>query len=315
MDVSIIIPVYNASAYLKKCFESILKETIENLEVIVINDGSTDDSINIIREYQSKFKNMIVIDKIHEGQARARNRALRIARGEYVLYLDADDWLTEGGLTKLYQLAKEKDADIANGLCYIQYEDNTSELDAEFPVDDVQRKFILNEANLVSKLVRRDYIIKHSLYFLEDHIFEDVATIPAYGIYTNKIIYESIPLYNKLDRKSSVKNSDVYDEKLEDIFDSLKCLQTLFDNAGASDNFHDELEYIFIDYLLHDASLRFRKFKGYEYNLDRVNKVMDIKYPNWENNKYFLQKDKKYQSICKALYKGKNLRLKWLLRK
>lgn len=114
--ISVIIPVYNAEEYLDECLQSILKQTIiENIELICVNDGSSDSSLDILNMYKTKFPNMIIIDQKNAGSAIARNNGLQIAKGEYIYFVDNDDYLAnENCLSELYSVAKKESLDILN---------------------------------------------------------------------------------------------------------------------------------------------------------------------------------------------------------
>ncbi|MCT7516098.1 glycosyltransferase [Aliarcobacter cryaerophilus] len=114
--ISVIIPVYNAEEYLDECLQSILKQTIiENIELICVNDGSSDSSLDILNMYKTKFPNMIIIDQKNAGSAIARNNGLQIANGEYVYFVDNDDYLANDNcLNELYSIAKKTSLDILN---------------------------------------------------------------------------------------------------------------------------------------------------------------------------------------------------------
>lgn len=92
--VSIIVPVYNVENYLRKCLDSLINQTLKNIEIICINDGSTDNSLSILEEYASKDERIIVINQENAGVSSARNRGLEIATGEYIAFVDADDSVT-----------------------------------------------------------------------------------------------------------------------------------------------------------------------------------------------------------------------------
>ena len=92
--ISIVVPVYNTEQYLDECLQSILKQTIiENIELICVNDGSSDNSLEILNLYKEKFPNMIIIDQKNSGAPTARNNGLRVATGEYVYFIDSDDYI------------------------------------------------------------------------------------------------------------------------------------------------------------------------------------------------------------------------------
>lgn len=113
--VSVIIPVYNDEKYLKQCVESILTQTYTNLEIILVDDGSTDHTPEICEEYREKYDQIRVLHKKNGGVGSSRNAGLALATGEYVLFVDNDDWLEKHHIEELYKLAKENNADIAAG--------------------------------------------------------------------------------------------------------------------------------------------------------------------------------------------------------
>ena len=91
--ISIIVPVYNSELYLKKCLDSIISQTYENIEIICIDDNSSDDSLRILQEYEKKDQRIKVLQKVNEGVSFARNAGLDMARGDYILFVDSDDWI------------------------------------------------------------------------------------------------------------------------------------------------------------------------------------------------------------------------------
>lgn len=110
--ISIIVPVYNTSAYLSKCLDSILKQTLEYIEVICVNDGSTDNSLEILRAYEKVDDRIKVIEKTNGGLVSARKAGVAVARGEYIGFVDSDDWVESEMFEKLYEAALKNDADI-----------------------------------------------------------------------------------------------------------------------------------------------------------------------------------------------------------
>lgn len=114
--ISVIIPVYNVEQYLRQCLNSVISQTLSDIEIIIINDGSPDNSINIIREYEKKDSRIIVIDKQNEGVGKARNDGLNKANGEFVAFMDSDDYYpAENVLDILYNTAKKNDVKICGG--------------------------------------------------------------------------------------------------------------------------------------------------------------------------------------------------------
>lgn len=111
--VSVIIPVYNTEPYLRQCLDSVVNQTLRDIEIICVDDGSTDGSLSILKEYEQKDLRVTVISQPNEGQSSARNNALRCARGEYIDFLDSDDYLAPDALEKALRAARENDLDAA----------------------------------------------------------------------------------------------------------------------------------------------------------------------------------------------------------
>ena len=93
--ISIIIPVYNAGQYLSQCLDSLLKQTLREIEIICVNDGSSDNSFEILKHYKTKDERIIIINQNNQGQGSARNRAIDISKGEYIAFVDPDDWVED----------------------------------------------------------------------------------------------------------------------------------------------------------------------------------------------------------------------------
>ena len=124
--VSVIIPVYNTAAYLRECLDSVLAQDIDGLEAVCINDGSPDNSIDILREYAAKDSRVVVIDKPNEGVAAARNDGIKAATGEFIAFMDSDDFYPNPSvLRKLYDAAVGNGVDVSGGHYFRVAKDGT----------------------------------------------------------------------------------------------------------------------------------------------------------------------------------------------
>ena len=110
--ISVIVPVYMSELYLEKCLDSIVQQTYQNLEIILINDGSTDGSAAICQRYQNQDERVKVYHKRNGGVSSSRNRALEVVTGDYIVFVDNDDWLELDHIQNLYDLLKKTDADM-----------------------------------------------------------------------------------------------------------------------------------------------------------------------------------------------------------
>ena len=112
IDVSVILPAWNVSPYLRQCLDSIVSQTLTNIEIICVDDGSTDGTLDILREYAEKDSRILVIHQENQGAGAARNNAMRYAKGKYLSFLDSDDFFEPDMLEKSWEAAERNNADI-----------------------------------------------------------------------------------------------------------------------------------------------------------------------------------------------------------
>lgn len=125
--VSVIVPVYNAERYLHKCIESIQNQTLKEIEIILVNDGSTDNSLSICLDYAKKDKRVVIIDKINNGVSSARNAGIEIAKGEYISFIDADDWIEPEMYEAMYNQIKSDQSNVC--ICnYVEERNGSTKL-------------------------------------------------------------------------------------------------------------------------------------------------------------------------------------------
>ena len=300
MKVSIIVPVYNVEEYLRKCLDSLVNQTYQNIEIIVVNDGTKDDSQSIIDEYKKKYSKIIKsYVKENGGSAIARNYGIDKATGEYIMFVDSDDYVDMKMVEKLVNTASKKRSDIVVSNYYRVVDDKITEVKTfNIISDNIYKNYVLNCCGPCWQLIKKELFIKYNLRFLEKHFYEDIAVIPAFGIYAKKIDYIDDYLYYYVIRSGSIMNQVKYKKSFEDIFDSLDTLRNRFISNNKYDLYKDEIEYIYIEHLLHAASLRFFKFKKYN-ELERIVKIIKEEFPNWKKNRYFKN------TICVYTYRSK----------
>lgn len=205
--ISVIVPVYNVQQYLKRCINSILSQSFTNFELILIDDGSTDDSGKICDEYANKDTRIIVHHKINGGLSSARNVGINIAKGEYIGFVDSDDYINYKMYEILYNNAMKSDSDISS--CDYRMCDSTQDINTFESVDIMHSKEILfnNRDALVSLLTFDkeigicvwDKIYKKTLFekvkFIEGILYEDEAFSPHIFQLSKKTIYINAKLY------------------------------------------------------------------------------------------------------------------------
>ena len=214
MKLSIVIPVYNVEKYLRQCLDSVLAQTFSDYEVICVNDGSTDGSGRILKEYASGHSVVKVVEQKNGGLSAARNAGLKKAEGEYVLFLDSDDWLEKDALQTLADATDGQDMICFNGRRFFEDQDRYEAADKLIPVEemsgwDYYNKFSLQHRNfafvcVVLRLYRREFMLENSLLFAEGIYHEDNRFTPLACYHAGKVRVIDNVLYDYRIRSSSI---------------------------------------------------------------------------------------------------------------
>ncbi|GAE35933.1 glycosyltransferase family 2 protein [Halalkalibacter akibai] len=210
--ISIIVPVYNVELFLHKCIISILSQTFKDFELILINDGSTDKSGEICDVYSQKDSRIKVIHKKNEGQSSARNKGLEIARGDYIGFVDSDDWIEQDMYKTLYESSIKANADIAViGFREVNEKGNVL---SEYLPQNLLLGEILKKAYPWNKIFKRDLFFSNNLNFIEGRYYEDLELIPRLFVHSKKTIGLDSVGYNYLKRvgaTTSARDSKILD--------------------------------------------------------------------------------------------------------
>ncbi len=222
--ISVIVPVYNGEEFLSQCLDSILAQTLQDIEILCVNDGSTDNSLKILKGYAKKDKRIQIINQKNQGLSASRNNAMKIAKGEYLSFVDADDYINEQFLEELYNSAIKENADIALGniirvengekpwLCYKkkQVADKT---------DDIFKLLNLPKTCYVwNRIYRREFILNNNLFFKEGITFEDIIWSPQVAYKAKKAVcVPKADYYYRYNEKSIVATSIKNPEKQKNI--------------------------------------------------------------------------------------------------
>lgn len=196
IKVSVIVPIYNTEIYIEKCLNSLVNQTLQDIEIICVNDGSTDNSMITVRKFANKDPRIKIFEQENKKQGAARNAGMRIATGEYIGFVDSDDWVDLDFYEKLYNTAKNHNFDIALGTnVRVKKNGNKKRLNIteEKEYTSIQDKFDVNvqwkNPCPTNKIYRRDLFLKHNIQwpegvYCEDRIFTLKAVYYANGIVT-----------------------------------------------------------------------------------------------------------------------------------
>ena len=203
-DVTVIVPVFNAYNTIDKCIDSIINQTFKNFELLLINDGSTDKSIDKINKYAKKYKNFRVINKQNEGVAKTRNLGIKEAKGKYVMFIDNDDYVDKDYIEKYIDNIKNKDYDIVIG-GYKRVNQNNEIIFSQKLKDYEWSKYIV--VSPWARIIKRDFLLKNKIEFLSYKIGEDVYFSLLTYYYNPKIKIIDYNGYNWFFNNISVSNT------------------------------------------------------------------------------------------------------------
>lgn len=197
IKVSIIIPVYNAEQYLEECLCSCVNQTLRDIEVIIVNDASADNSAAIMKAFEEEYPNKVRCVYLEENvrQGGARNIGIKMARGEYLCFVDADDYIDLSMCEKLYMLCKCQNLQIASCQGYRLCDDKRLVFDVFTTYDFSRYKSILNFTSQCYMLIDRNVIIGNAMYYPEHIFHEDLAVVPIWYLLAERKQLLNEPLY------------------------------------------------------------------------------------------------------------------------
>lgn len=229
MLLSIIIPVYNVEKYIQKCLDSIVELPIpeDEYEIIVVNDGTQDNSMAIVNSFQKTRKNLHVITQTNKGLSAARNAGLKYATGEWVYFLDSDDYIDARSFKDLFMSSsKNPKVDVIIGnfwyvkdstICKSRFMINTSH-DIYLSGSDFFKKYYITVNTMVWRSIyRRKFLLDHNLYFIEGVYHEDVSWTPQCIASAKMVYYSPIPFYYYIIREGSIIQSARSQKKMNDL--------------------------------------------------------------------------------------------------
>ena len=297
MKVSVIVPVYNTEKYLEKCLDSIVNQDFDDYEIIIVNDGSTDNSFKIINKYVDKYDNIKAFTKQNGGLSSARNFGIAKSSGKYLMFIDSDDYIEKTMIKKMYESVINNKSDIVVCEFSYVYDDGRkirsySNLDY---TDIAQKKYLLTPPMAPIRLIKKDLF--KNIKFTEGIYYEDLELCPKLVIYAKKISFVNESLYNYLMRESSIMHQNSFNDKLLDIY---KVLDSNY--KVLVKDYYDEIEYMYIIHLLRTASLRFLDYKEGKSEINKIKLIIKDKFPNWKDNIYFKKSNKKIKVISYLAY-------------
>lgn len=300
--VSVVVPVYNTEKYLPRCIDALVNQTIDKdkLEIIFVNDGSTDNSPEILTDYQTRYPNLIkVVNKTNGGQATARNLGIKAAIGDYVGFADSDDYVDASMFSKMYELALKEDADLVecdyHSMLEMQDADGKltyKEIGTRGTIkqhDNPRELFFNPQVSPWNKLYRKSILLDNNIVFPEGMIYEDtsfyIKSIPfikKQAYLNEKLVYYSVRQKSTMTTNIGARAGDIF-KVLEDILD-------FYRTNGLYSEYKKELEYFCVKIAFCSNLSRIGRVNNSFIKKELLNKTfsfVDKNFPDYKKNDSF----------------------------
>lgn len=282
--ISIVIPVYNSEKYFERCLLSVINQTYKNIEIIIINDCSTDNVESIILKYKELDSRIIYEKNISNmGVGYSRNKGIDLSKGKYIYFLDSDDYIKENTIELLYKAIKRDDS-------YCCMLSGFKEVDgvvkrAKRSIEELE---LLKSPSVCIRLFNKDIILKSNMRFSNLRIAEDLEFIFKILLYNSNVSYIDEALYTYV-----IHNDSSLRRYTDNQLDTLKAIDSICEYAkkiGKYDENKERIEYVAVDHILVGTINRI--INTSDYKVDSINKCIDYinsNFPNWKENKFVLK--------------------------
>ena len=302
VKISVIVPVYNVEKYIGKCLDSLVNQTLKDIEVIVVNDGSPDDSQKIIDKYAAKYKNVKSYIKKNGGISDARNYGLKYAKGEYIAFVDSDDYVDNTMMEKLYNKAIEGSYDVVE--CNLHMVDERDRLikDVYHTLSkninslDGKKEYMLDMYTSVWNKIYKKSLFDYGIRFKKGVWFEDVEFLYKLIPFVKTIGFVNENLYYYVQHDGSITKT--FDNRLFCYVDNWNGVVEFYKENNLYDEYYNELEYSYVRYLYASflrQSLNYKDKKMYDKTVEMSLENVKNNFSNYRKNKYF------YKSV-KGIY-------------
>lgn len=334
--VSIIIPVYNSESTLKRCIESVINQTYKNIEILIINDGSKDKSLNIMNEYKNKDERIIVINQKNKGLSGARNTGVNNATGDYITFIDSDDYIKPNLVKDTIKIFEEYECDVVRNNYELSYENGKTKLrnemyeenriiNIEEKKEELIQNILLGKVQSYSWLltIKREILDKNNLKFDEDIFFmEDIVFIIRLIFCIKNIYFVREPnyFYYQSNENSLTKDTKKYVKNINNILVMKKRLEKILKmNINEFENYIKIINTVYLNGIIGYLKISVRNSGNYKEILDELKKIREsqdikemlgnksLKLLKLNSSLYiYLYEKKKYNTLIK-IFKLENL--------
>ncbi len=304
---SVIVPVYNVKDYLPQCLDSLLAQTLQNFEVIVVDDVSTDDSKDIALSYAAQYpdKIRVLLHSVNTRQGGARNTGIDAARGQYLLFVDSDDYLMSNTLERMEQVFTSQAPDIIEfAHAWVDKKGQrlrTEHCKAQTVTHETEdRPLLLSTMGPCNKAYRAELFANGNIRFPEKYYYEDYWTVPKILLQAKKVVYLDEALYCYRQHGNSTMH-DTNVQKNRDIMLGTDALLRYFAECRVSKVRLLELEYLAIEHVLINATLRINGIDRNSPLQREIKQYICEKFPTWKDNPYLSRLTGKKQMLLRLI--------------
>ena len=284
--VTVIVPIYNVEKYLARCIDSLVNQTLNEIEIVLVNDGTKDSSGKIAMQYAKQYKEKIIyLEKENGGLSDARNYGLAYAKGEYIAFLDSDDYIEKDAYEKMYEKAKLENADYVECDFIWEYP-NKKRKDKCYQYNNKKEMLAFARVVAWNKLIKREIIEENNIRFPKGLRYEDIEFTYKLIPHLNKICYVDQCFIHYIQRKNSIAN--VQNEKTAEIFEILDNVIRYYKEKNLFEEYRNELEYNYARYLLCSSLKRICKIGNKQIRKRLIRQTwskLNIEFPEWKENK------------------------------
>lgn len=276
--LSILVPIYNVEAYLKQCLNSLVDQSLQDIEIICINDGSTDKSLEIIKDFAKRDSRIVIINKKNSGYGDSMNQALKQAKGEYIGILESDDWIALDGFSKLYQAAKEYNADVVKANYYKVRSAKNGSYTVVAQTEEITKLEVVNPAKarqvfqfapaIWSAIYRADFLRDNKIDFLPTPgaSYQDLSfNFKVWALAKKAVLLPEAYVKYRIDNANSSINNP---GKVNCVVDEYAEIETFLCERGIFNEFGETMDTA--------------KFRNYHWNFQRLSgKLAKQFYATW----------------------------------
>ncbi len=312
VKVSIIVPVYNVEKYIEKCLETLFNQTLKDIEIIIVDDGSNDNSMDIVKKFLSREEIKIIIEnnnikvitlkKENGGLSDARNFGIPHATGKYIAFLDSDDYIEKTMYEEMYVLAEKENSDLVECDFYWEYQNEKTgkiKLKEDKRIEYKTKEEALERIRVVAwnKLIRKEILDREKIIFPKGLRYEDIEFTYKLLPHLEKISYIEKPFIHYIQRIGSISNTQ--NERTKEVFDVLNNVIEYYKEKNIFEKYHKHLEYFYVRIAFCSSLSRMKKIqdkkikeKCLKLTMENVNKT----FPSWKKNE-IIRKGKGFKNL------------------